>query len=120
MTIDAKTDHVKPFPSAMSLEPLEDLLTRHARSRLGSRGISEIAVVFAITLGRIVRTRGAEIHVIGRKEVQRFAAEGLDLSEFEGVQVVCSRGGWVITAYRNRDFRALRPHRRQRSFGTAA
>ena len=44
----------------------------------------------------------------GRKEVRKSAKQGIDLCALEGIQVVCSTDGAVVTAYRNRDFRGLR------------
>src|SRR5215207_303541 len=82
--------------------------TLHARSRMRGRGISERAVEDALSYGRVVYTRGAVVHAIGRNEIAHYAEEGIDLSSYNGVQVVCSRDGAVITVYRNRDFRGLR------------
>ena len=94
------------------------LLTRHARLRTSARRFGVAAIEAALAYGRIVHVRGAEIHVIGRKEVFRFRHRGIDLRDFEGVQVVCRPGsGLVLTAYRNRSFRGLRPHRRNSSRG---
>jgi hypothetical protein len=71
------------------------------------------AIEAALEYGRVVYVRGAEIHVIGRKEVFRYRRHGIDLREYEGVHVVCRPGsGLILTAYRNRDFRGLRPHQR--------
>lgn len=89
------------------------VLTRHARERMVNRGLSLTAIRTALEYGRIVYIRCAEIHVIGRKEVAWFDRLGIDLSPYEGVQVVCSSDGAVITAYRNRDFRGLRPRHRR-------
>jgi hypothetical protein len=89
-------------------------LTKHACDRMSRRGLSEAAVAAAIAYGRIVHIRGAAIHAIGRKEVEWFEPDGIDL--YEGVQVVCSPEGAVLTVYRNRDFRGLRPrHGRRRA-----
>lgn len=38
-----------------------------------------------------------------------YVGEGVDLSGVEGVQVVCSRDGAILTVYRNKNFRGLRP-----------
>ncbi|MBX3400764.1 MAG: hypothetical protein KF873_18675 [Gemmataceae bacterium] len=59
--------------------------------------------------GRIVYTRGAILYAIGRKEVEKYARDGVDLSALNGVQVVCSLDRTVITVYRNRNFRSLKP-----------
>lgn len=102
---------------------LEIRLTMHASQRIDARGIPEAAVRAALTHGRIVHIRGAAIHAIGRKEVLHFQQCGVDLSRYEGVQIVCTPdNATVITAYRNRDFRGLRPrhrrpHRPTRSVG---
>jgi hypothetical protein len=85
-------------------------LTEHARGRIRKRGLSEEAVALTIQFGRLVFARGAQIFAIGRREVRRVLEEqGVDLSWYEGVQVVCSLEGSILTTYRNRDFRSLRP-----------
>jgi hypothetical protein len=71
------------------------------------RGIPAELVETVIEYGRAVHTRGAVIHAIGRKEVERYR-EDIDLSQCEGVQVVCSVEGTVLTVYRNHSFRGLR------------
>lgn len=94
-------------------------ITAHALRRMGARRISEAALVAALRFGRIAYVRGAKIFALGRKEVERLQRSGLDLSDYDGVQVVCTSDGTVLTTYRNRDFRGLRPcssrHRRRRS-----
>jgi len=100
-------------PAGQHGETLSEVLTRHARERMGARGLSSTAISAALDYGRVVHTRGAAIHVIGRKEVDWFDRLGIDLSRYEGVQVVCSSDGAVITVYRNRDFRGLRPRHRR-------
>ena len=88
-------------------------MTRHAWRRMTARGLSYSAVDAALEYGRVAHVRGATIYAIGRKEVARYASEGVDLARFDGVQVVCTPGGTVLTVYRNRDFRGLRPRRRR-------
>ena len=91
-------------------------LTRHAWKRMTSRNLSSSAVEVALEYGRLAHVRGAVIYAIGRKEVERYASEGVDLTRHEGVQVVCNPQGTILTVYRNRDFRGLRPsHRRCRT-----
>jgi len=36
---------------------------------------------------------------------------GIDLSHREGIQIACAPDGTILTAYRNRNFRGLRPRR---------
>jgi hypothetical protein len=81
--------------------------------------LSSGAVTAALDFGRLVYTRGAAIYVIGRKEVLRARRLGVDLSEYEGVHVVCSADGAVLTVYRNRDFRGLRSRRHRRDRAVA-
>ena len=86
-------------------------LTKHAWQRMTSRGLSEKAIEAALDHGRVVHARGAAIYAVGRKEVARCQQDGINLSDFEGVQVVCKPDGMILTVYRNRDFRGLRPRR---------
>ena len=85
----------------------------HALQRMHERRISEAAVQATLEHGRVAHVRGAAIHAIGRKEVSAMQRQGIDLSEYEGVQVVCACDGEIMTAYRNRDFRGLRPRGRR-------
>ena len=55
-----------------------------------------------------IQAKGVTFCVIGRKEVKRYAALGVDLSEIEGLQVLVGSDGAVVTAYRNRDLHAIR------------
>ncbi|MDF1552531.1 MAG: DUF4258 domain-containing protein [Deferrisomatales bacterium] len=87
-------------------------VSRHAWERMSGRGLSPDAVRRVINFGRVAYVRGATIYAVGRKEVKRFERDGIDLSGVEGVQVVCSDSGLIMTVYRNRDFRGLRPRRR--------
>ncbi len=86
-------------------------LSQHAWQRMSGRGLSPDAIQRVINFGRVAYVRGATIYAVGRKESARFKREGIDLSDVEGVQAVCSEDGVIITVYRNRDFRGLRPRR---------
>lgn len=90
-------------------------LTKHAYERMATRSISRTAIEAAIEFGRCVEIRDAQIFAIGRKEVEMFRRDGIDLSDFEGTQVVVTANGAVMSVYRNSDFRSLRT-RRRRSF----
>ena len=89
------------------------LLTEHARKRMFSRGLSTAAIEAGLEWGRTVHVRGAEIHAIGRREVTRASREGVDLARLAGLQVVCQANGAILTVYKNKDFRSLRPRRRR-------
>lgn len=90
-------------------------LTKHAYGRMTTRSISRTAIAAALEFGRCVEIRGAQIFAIGRKEVEQYRRDGVELREFEGTQVVVTASGTVMTVYRNSDFRSLRM-RRRRSF----
>ena len=87
-------------------------LSQHAWKRMCSRGISSHSVQRVIHYGRVAHVRGATIYAVGRKEVERHKRNGVDLSKVEGVHVVSSKDGKVITVYRNHDLRGLRPCKR--------
>jgi len=94
-------------------------VTDHAAERMADRRISAEAICAALDYGRRVYTRGAVVYGLGRKEVLRAAREGIDLSEYEGVQVISKNDEVVLTVYRNHDFRGLRPglgRKRQRGW----
>ncbi len=76
-----------------------------------ARGISAEAVGMVLEFGRRSHVRAAVIRVVGRKEVALARDYGIDLAPFEGIHVVCASDGAIVTVYRNRDLRGLRPRR---------
>jgi hypothetical protein len=84
-------------------------LTQHARRRMCARRITLDGIRAALDYGRVFYTRGATIYVLGRKEIEQCRRNHLDISRWNGLQVVCSQGGTILTAYRNESFRGLRP-----------
>ena len=92
-------------------------LTKHALDRMNSRRFSPDVVDKIMNYGRVVFIRGAAIHVIGKKEVRKFQEKGINLSAYEGIHVVCTpTDDSVLTVYKNKDFRGLRPKRRGRQY----
>jgi len=91
---------------------MREQMSQHAFERIGSRNISVQAVAAVLEYGREVYNRGARIFAIGRREIDKLREFGIDLSRHDGVQVICSALGEVITVYRNRDLRGLRRQRR--------
>lgn len=101
--------------AASKSQPLADLLPAcspqdrpplptcpHARARMNARRVGVSHVELAIDFGRELRQRGALIYVVGRKEIDAAAREGIDLRPIAGVHVVCSPyDGTVKTVYRN-------------------
>jgi hypothetical protein len=78
------------------------VLTDHASLRMSQRGICRDQLAGVIRFGRCRRARGARFFFVGRKEVERYAREGLDLRPLENLQVLMApRSDAVITVYRN-------------------
>jgi len=90
-------------------------LTQHARGRMCARRITLDGIRAALDYGRVFYARGAMIYVLGRKELEQCRRNHLDISRWNGLQVVCSHDGTILTAYRNKSFRGLRPRRSGRS-----
>jgi hypothetical protein len=85
--------------------------TTHARRRMQQRALTQVVVEQTMIYGREVIGHDTVLYVVGRNEVAEWRREGLRVEHLEGVHVVCSSAGEVITAYRNRTlagFRALR------------
>jgi hypothetical protein len=92
-------------------------LTNHARDRMVGRRLSATAVSATLDYGRTLHIRGAEVHFLGRREVRKYYRLGVDLSHLEGLLVVCSNDGVILTVYRNKQSPNLRertPRRRMR------
>lgn len=78
------------------------VLTEHARLRMSQRGIRRNDLAEVLDLGCCRHTRGARYYFIGRKEVRRYASQGLDVRRLENLQVLLApNSDHVITAYRN-------------------
>jgi len=76
------------------MTPLSD----HARKRAKNRSIPENAVETCLSWGRQVRQVGNdEVHFIGRKEIEAAKKQDVDLSDYDGLAVVTSKDGVVIT-----------------------
>lgn len=83
-------------------------LTHHAVKRSRARGIRMNAIQAALAFGKHRAIRGADVYTLGWREVRLQAQYGVDLSRWEGVEVVCAHGGQILTVYRNKNPRALR------------
>jgi hypothetical protein len=88
-------------------------LTHHASLRSQQRCISRPTIDLVTTYGREIHTRGATFMVVGRKEVDKYKGFGIDLSKAQGVHVLLSSEGQIITTYRNQDLRKIRPRKRK-------
>ena len=87
--------------------------TGHLQRRMSQRGIRAGDIERTLLYGRTVRIRKAQITVVGRREVERAAAEGVDLRSLEGIHVVCTPDGFIKTVYRNKQLNLRRPRGRR-------
>jgi hypothetical protein len=91
-------------------------LTLHATVRSRTRGIRAEAIEAALEFGKHRAIRGADVYTLGWREVRLHARNGVDLSRWEGTEVVCAHDGDVLTVYRNHNPHALRlPEPRRRA-----
>ena len=104
------------FNSITSLPPpLFPLsLTNHAAIRMQQRGISRAALQAVLDFGRRIHAKGLTFYVVGRKEVALYADRGVNLTNFEGLQVLVAADGAVVTTYRSRDLHAIKVQARAR------
>lgn len=83
-------------------------ITQHAALRMPQRGIATKAVEQVLTFGRRIHAKGLTYRVVGRKEVAKYNPHGVDLTGCQGLQVLVSSDGAVVTAYRNHDLHGIR------------
>src|SRR5208282_1126632 len=115
--VNARVCHIARGGVDMSTEEcvnFSEVLTKHALARMNSRRISMPSVFAVLSFGREVYIRGAVVYAIGRNEVQLAEKAGIDLRRHEGLHVVCTKGGSILTVYRNRSLSDLRPRGRSR------
>ena len=79
-------------------------LTEHAKRRANSRGISESTIELVISIGRYAYGNNAIYFWLGKKEVKKYIKIIPNITKYEGVVVVASLDGDVITTYKNRRF----------------
>ena len=90
-------------------------LTNHAAIRMQQRGISRSALQTVMDFGRRIHAKGLTFYVVGRKEVALYADRGVNLANFEGMQVLVGTDGVVVTTYRSRNLHAIKVQAHGRS-----
>lgn len=90
--------------------------TRHAKKRMNQRGFNDNQISRVIKYGRIIFSKGVVWYVIGRKEVDFYKKEGVDLRDIEGVQLLTTADNVILTVYRNRDLSKIKKDFNKRSF----
>ena len=83
-------------------------LTKHDYRRMATCSISLTALEAALMFGCCAEVRGAQIFAIGPKEIKKYQRDGVEVSDFEGTQVVVTASGAVMRVYRDSDFKNLR------------
>ena len=73
------------------------------------RGVTRAAVELTLSYGRQTYVRGARYYSIGRKEIRRHRERCPEMARHEGLHVVTQANGTILTVYKNRGFRVLRP-----------
>ena len=89
-------------------ESLRPRITLHAHDRLRTRRIPLDAIQAIMDFGQCRLKRGAQVYLIGWREVERARDAGYDVERFAGVEVVCDHDSRVLTVYRNENPKALR------------
>ena len=85
--------------------------SRHAKLRKDQRGISQRHIMLAYQYGRIIHSRRASYYVIGKKEIETYGSIEPELIEMNGIQLVVSTNDILLTVYRNKDLRKIRPYK---------
>jgi len=93
------------------------IITGHALRQMSRRRISAADVWTVLRYGRMKWVRGAIHFAVGRKEVAMHRACAPEVREAEGIHVVARSTDnflFVLTLYRNHDFRCLRSSSRSK------
>ena len=80
------------------------IITTHAKKRMTQRGISQTTIELAISIGRYFYSKEALFFFIGKKEVKKYSKVVPLITKDEGVVVISSLEGTILTTYRNRNF----------------
>ena len=92
-------------------------MSAHAMKRMYRRGLNLDLIAETLSRGEVNYDRGAKHFRIGRRTAAEIRAEGGPADRLEGLHVIVSTDGNVLTVYRNRDFRRPRKtHRHVRGW----
>ena len=83
------------------------VITAHAHRRMQQRAIRPEMVQATMLFGREVNASGARFYVVGRREIEQARRHGDRIDDLDGIHVVCSPNGNVVTVYRSRSLRGL-------------
>ena len=65
--------------------------------------------MLAYKYGRVIHARRAVYRVIGNKEIEKYGSIEPELKNMNGIHLVMSSKGTVLTTFRNKDLRKVRP-----------
>jgi hypothetical protein len=91
------------------------MLSKHAQRRGAQSNLCEHDVDLVRKYGVLERRTGVRFYFVRRREVERFRAIEPRLAKLDGIVMVMSPDGIVITFYRNS--KAQRSIRRKHKFG---
>lgn len=83
-------------------------LSVHAYKRSFERGIKQKMIAHILRFGRKRYQNNAVYYSIGRKEIKKYAKNCSELKEMNGMHMVVSLNGVILTLFRNRDFSIIK------------
>lgn len=83
-------------------------LSIHAYKRSKQRGIKQKTVAHIIRFGRKKYQNGAIYYSVGRKEIKKYIHLCPTLKEMNGMHLVMSPTGTILTLFRNKDFSIIK------------
>lgn len=83
-------------------------LSVHAYKRRLQRGFQQDMIAHILRFGRKRFQNNAVYYSIGRKEIEKHSQACPDLKQMNGMHIVMSLNGTILTLFRNRDFRILK------------
>lgn len=91
-------------------------LSKHAQLRMSQRSIDLKQIEKVLSYGRVIHSRRARFYVVGKKDTKRLSKTGINTQGLENMQVLVEgKTNTIVTVYRNKGFRHIRPvHRRER------
>lgn len=100
-------------PEVPDIEIAGYRVSPHGWQRVSGRGVTRAQVTAAIDWGRVDYVYGAMRFVVGRRESEAAERAGADTRGCEGLHVVVSSDGEIVTVFRNRTLR----RRARKNFG---
>lgn len=79
----------------------------HANIRAKQRGFTPKQVATIIRFGRKNHQAGAIYYSIGHKEIKRYYKQAPFLQDMNGMHIVMSLDGTILTMFRNRNFKKI-------------